>query len=228
LAALTDLDAELRRRGFLLRGGFRPRADDAVPPLPDGRRAGTLLLVGSVGPGLWASVQASPEAGGPDPVDRYTARAIGEFAAALSVVALFPFDGPPWHPFQRWAMRAEPGLRPSPLGILIHPVYGLWHAYRAALLLAEALPLPEPAPLAHPCERCVDRPCLSACPAGALASGAYDVPRCRSDLRARPDAPCHGVGCLARRACPVGREWTQEPAQAAHHTAAFAGSPRQR
>ena len=36
-------------------------------------------------------------------------------------------------PFQQWAMRAE-GLKPSPLGILMHPQYGLWHAYRGALL----------------------------------------------------------------------------------------------
>ena len=143
-------------------------------------------------------------------------------------MAVFPFDGPPWHPFQRWAVRAEPGLRASPLGMLIHPVFGLWHAYRAALLLAEALPLPEPTPLEHPCERCADRPCLNACPAGALASGAYDVPRCRSYLRADPEASCHKVGCLARHACPVGREWVQEPAQAAHHTAAFAGGSPQR
>jgi hypothetical protein len=228
LVALADLDAELGQRGFLLRGGFRPRADDVIPPLPDGRRAGTVLLVGSAGLGLWAAVSASPEAGRPDPVDRYTARAISGLAARLGLAALFPFDGPPWHPFQRWAVRAEPGLRPSPLGILIHPVFGLWHAYRAALLLAEVLPLPEPAPLEHPCESCADRPCVRACPAGALASGAYDVPRCRAYLQAHPDAPCHAVGCLARHACPVGREWTQSPAQAAHHTAAFTGHSAQR
>jgi hypothetical protein len=187
-----------------------------------------VLLLGSVGPTLWARVSESPEASGPDPIDRYTRRVVGGLARDLGCDAVFPFDGPPWHPFQRWAMLAEPGLRPSPLGILIHPTYGLWHAYRAAVLLAEALPLPEPVPLEHPCVRCAERPCLHACPAGALASGAYDVPRCRSYLQARPDAPCHALGCLARRACPVGREWAQEPAQAAHHTAAFAGRPAQR
>ena len=30
-------------------------------------------------------------------------------------------------------MRAE-GLKPSPIGILMHPQFGLWHAYRGALL----------------------------------------------------------------------------------------------
>src|SRR4030095_137820 len=41
----------------------------------------------------------------------------------------------------RWAMRAE-AVAPSPLGILIHPDYGLWHAYRGALAFAERLALP--------------------------------------------------------------------------------------
>ena len=38
-------------------------------------------------------------------------------------------------------MRAE-AVAPSPLGILIHPDYGLWHAYRGALAFAERLALP--------------------------------------------------------------------------------------
>lgn len=224
-----DLLAEaVAAHGLVPRGAFRPTPADAVPALADGRTVGTVLLLGSVGPALWTLVRASPEASGLDPIDRYTRRVVGSMASDLGCGAVFPFDGPPWHPFQRWAVRAEPGLRASPLGMLIHPVFGLWHAYRAALLLAEALPLPEPTPFEHPCERCAERPCLNACPAGALASGAYDVPRCRSYLRADPEASCHKVGCLARHACPVGREWVQEPAQAAHHTAAFAGSSPQR
>ena len=41
--------------------------------------------------------------------------------------ALFPFGGPPHFPFQQWARRAEP-VHPSPIGLLIHPIYGLWHS----------------------------------------------------------------------------------------------------
>ena len=45
--------------------------------------------------------------------------------------AWFPSEKP-WQPFQQWAMRAE-GLKASPLGVLIHPDYGLWHGYRGAI-----------------------------------------------------------------------------------------------
>ncbi len=34
-------------------------------------------------------------------------------------------------------MAAE-GLKPSPLGLLMHPEYGLWHGYRGAILFGEA------------------------------------------------------------------------------------------
>ena len=110
--------------------------------------------MGNVGPTLWQWVRGSSE---PDPIDRYTRRAVTSLAARFDAEALFPFGGPPWHPFQRWAIRAE-ALERSPLGVLIHPEYGLWHAYRAALLFREAVEVPEPAPAAGPCSRCLDRP----------------------------------------------------------------------
>ena len=143
------LAAELAPSGFVLRGGFHPSPDDGVPVLMDGSAAATLILVGSVGPALWQLVRGSSE---PDPIDRYTRRAVTSLAAHFEAEALFPFGGPPWHPFQRWAIRAE-ALERSPLGVLIHPEYGLWHAYRAALLFREAIELPEPAPGAGPCSR---------------------------------------------------------------------------
>ena len=37
-----------------------------------------------------------------------------------------PVRRPPYWPFQQWARRAEP-VHPSPIGVLIHPRYGLWH-----------------------------------------------------------------------------------------------------
>ena len=67
--------------------------------------------------------------------DRRVAAAIDPLARSVGAMALYPFDGPPYRPFQRWAMRAEP-VAPSPLGLFIHPEYGLWHAYRAALVFA--------------------------------------------------------------------------------------------
>jgi hypothetical protein len=62
---------------------------------------------------------------------------------------VFPFERP-YLPFQRRAMRAE-ACYPSPLGLLIHPDYGLWHGYRGALLFAAAIELPPSGRRASPC-----------------------------------------------------------------------------
>ncbi len=224
--------AALRRRleatGFLLRGGFHPLPEDRVPALADGRPVRTLLLVGNAGAALWRHLRRAPEATAADPFDTYAERVLGGIAEDLGAGIVFPGDGPPWHPFQRWATRAEPGLRPAPLGILLHPRYGPWHAYRAALLFAERLPLDPPPLLEWPCGSCRSAPCLSACPAGALEAGNYDVARCLGHLRAEPDGPCMARGCLARHACPVGRPFVYAPGQAARHMRAFVTPPADR
>lgn len=221
----TDIIPFVRRRlaraGLLLRGGFHPRAGDGVPHFADGRPTRSLLLVGNAGRALWRRLAGSPETTRPHPFDTYCRRVLGELADACGARAVFPDDGPPWYPFQRWAMRAEPGLRPSPLGILLHPRFGPWHAYRGALLFARRFPLDPPARFDPPCTHCTRRPCLDACPAGALGADGYDIARCRAHLRGHPHAECMERGCLARHACPVGRPFAQEPAQASHHMRAF-------
>ncbi len=218
---LEALAGRLDAAGLLWRGAFHPRPEDGVPDLEDGRPARSLVLIGNAGPELWRRLQCAPEATVADSFDSYCRRVLGTLAHELGARALFPADGPPWWPFQRWAMRAEPGLRPSPLGILIHPAYGLWHAYRGALLFAARLPLPRAVPQPPPCDRCSGHPCLSACPAGALGAAGYDVERCRNHLTDDPDGPCMRRGCLARHACPIGRPYAYDPDQAAHHMRAF-------
>jgi hypothetical protein len=219
------LAENLSSLGFVVLGGFHPRADDVVPTLADGAAASTVILVGSVGPALWECVRGSPEWQGPDPIDRYTTRTIGSLATRLGCEALFPFGGPPWHPFQRWARRTEPGLQPSPLGILIHPEHGLWQAYRAALLWRETVTQPDRAPAPGPCTSCRDRSCLASCPAGAVSAQGYDIGSCRAYLAAHDTALCW-QGCLARRACPVGAAWRPSPEQAEHHMRCFAAAQR--
>lgn len=214
--AYAALAGGLQPLGLVLCGGFRPLAADAVPPLGTGQVAANLILVGSAGPALWARVRASPEAGAPDPIDRYTRRVIDDLAPRFGCEALYPFAGPPWHPFQRWAMRADPRLERSPLGILIHPEHGLWLAYRAALLSAEPILLPEPPTAGAACSACAGRPCLRTCPAGAVQPRGYDVAACQAYLGSHPAAGCR-EGCLARRICPVGAARAHGPEQAAHH-----------
>lgn len=218
---LDDLARTIRPTGLALRGGFHPVPEDGLPALPDGTPAATLLLLGLVGPGGWAAFRASPEARlASDPLDAWTRRVLSGLADRLGALALFPFEGPPYRPFQRWAMRAEP-VAVSPLGILIHPEYGLWHAYRAALLVRERLDLPAREERASPCASCAGRPCLTACPVGAFTGYSYRIEECSAHIGAPAGALCMEEGCRARDACPVGRAYRYSPEQVRFHMRAF-------
>src|SRR5207302_1380178 len=143
MPSFAALEAALLPSGMALRGGFHPGPEDGVPPLGDGSKAATLILIGTIGAGWWPAFAASPEArdGAADPLDRWTRRWLTALAEDCAALPLFPFGHAPYLPFQRWAQRAEP-VAPSPVGILIHPDYGLWHAYRGALAFADRLVLP--------------------------------------------------------------------------------------
>jgi hypothetical protein len=219
---LASIERLVATHGLHLRGGFHPIADDGVPALPNARMPATLVLLGNVGSGLWPAFSRSTEAvdGAPHPLNRWTQRVIGDIARAVGAMPLFPFGGPPHLPFQRWATRAE-AVAPSPLGILIHPDYGLWHAYRGALAFAERLALPPRVERPRPCDSCAARPCLTACPVNAFTERGYDVPACIGHIGAAAGEPCMAGGCLARRACPVGPAHGYGTAQARFHMAAF-------
>lgn len=175
-------------------------------------------MVGNVGPGFWSRVQAAPQGKGADPLNRWSEQVLTGLADAV----LFPFGGPPHHPFQRWARRANAGLAVSPLGILIDPEFGLWHALRGALLYRERLAIQTVDPRPSPCATCVAKPCLTTCPVGAFKKGSYDVVSCRSYLATLSGQPCMIQGCQARLACPVGREHAYRGGLAQHLMRAFA------
>ncbi len=221
---LNELADRCRRDGFLVLGGFSPGPNDAVPEIAPGVSPRSLFLVGSTGPGIWPVFVESPEFadGAQDSLDRFTRRVLSEVARGFGLSIVFPFDGPPYHPFQKWAMRAG-GFSPSPLGVLAHDIYGPWSGFRAALLSAEN---PGPAvgnASTGPCPDCADRPCLSACPVDAISgTEGYDVPRCREHLASGQGEPCFS-GCLARHACPIGSDFRQTPEQARFHMDSFMG-----
>lgn len=221
-----------RADGLATRGAFHPTPADAVPAFADGAPIGTLVLLGFAGGVGWPVFAASAEAmdGAPHPLDRWSRRVVGALADACGGVAHFPFGGPPWLPFQRWAQRAEPVFQ-SPLGLLIHPQWGLWHSYRGALALRERLELAAVETSPHPCDACAARPCLSACPVGAFAAPEnagviYDVARCAGHVATPRGADCFAEGCKARRACPVGAGWAYGRAQTAFHMSGFMATRR--
>lgn len=201
-----EISAALHAVGLEPRGGFQVMPGDAVPPFSDGRSARSLVLAGNVGDRFWPEFSGSVEfATSQHPLDAWTRRVMGDVAARVGAVALFPFDGPPYLPFQKWAQRAEP-VSVSPLGLLIHPEYGLWHAYRCALLFADQIDAPAFAPEVSPCASCAGKPCLHSCPVGAFDGRHYAVARCVDHISTLQSA-CMDDGCGARHACPVGPDF---------------------
>ena len=216
---MVELERRLADFGLYPRGGLRLDAAELEACGVDAGRAG-LLLVGNIGSSYWPLFSRSPEFadGLPDPLDRWSRRVAETVAGEFELTPLYPFAGPPWLPFQRWAARAE-GLAASPLGIMAHPEHGLWHSWRFALAgVADAAPVDLGD---SPCLACSARPCLSTCPAGAVTAAGYDVDACADWLLSTARAECHGGGCLARLACPLAPGLRYRPAQGAFHLAAF-------
>ncbi len=215
---LHDLETAVSACGFTLHGGFHPDARDEMPMLPDGRKAATIILIGSAGTDLWRHFQSdSPDK--PDPLDRWTAQKLGPIAETFGAHAVFPFQSP-FQPFQRWLQRAET-CHVSPLRLLIHPEYGLWHAIRGAMLFANLLELPEVEKAHSPCKTCHAHPCMTACPVNAFSAHGLDTTLCAAHLASTEGGACMSRGCLARRACPVGVSYQHQPEQAAFHMAAL-------
>jgi hypothetical protein len=221
---LKKLRAVLEPHGFFLRGVVNFAEGDKAPVLKDGRAAASIVLLGNIGSSIWPAfarwrnVPANKDA--QNPLDIWSKAVIEPVARDVGATAYFPSD-PPWQPFQQWATRAE-DLRPSPLGILIHPEYGVWHGYRGALGFGHFLPAALPARHAHPCDTCSGKPCLSACPVAAVLASGFQISPCRAHLgTADGQAGCMVSGCLARNACPVGVQHRYQPEQLRFHMAAL-------
>jgi NAD-dependent dihydropyrimidine dehydrogenase PreA subunit len=174
-----------------------------------------VILIGNAGPDMFARFARS----GAPTMDVWTRVVVDVLAEDLGAKALYPFDKPA-HPFLTWAQRGGAGFT-SPLGLNIHPTYGLWHAYRAALLFPVEFDLPRISVGAHPCESCVDKPCLSACPVDAFDGSSYDIAACGEHIKSEAGQTCMDGGCLARGACPVGTAYKYHLQQTKFHMRAF-------
>ncbi len=220
---LKQIEQTALEYGLVIRGGFLIDQADGVPNQSAGGESISMVLFGNAGSSLWSVFSGSSEYldNDPDPLDRWSRRIGEQLAREWSALALFPFGGPPFQPFLQWAKKAEQ-LESSKLGMLIHPKYGLWHAYRFAIAFPYVLTgmdFSEKHSVA--CTTCADQPCLAGCPVGAFSLDHYDVESCFQFLDQNPDASCHFSGCQARRACPEGGLYRYDSDHAAFHMAKF-------
>ena len=191
------------------------------------------VLVGNAGPSMWNVFSKSNEFadGNADPMNRWTRRVIDTLALEYGAKAVYPFDEPYW-PFQRIATKAS-GVNHSPLGVLVHPEYGLWYAFRGLIVLNENQELTSRIKelshsfdtLIHPCDVCDDKPCLASCPVGAFSRKALNTKLCFEHLDSNLQPHCSQLGCLARGACPVGNGYKYGADQIKFHMAAYRGQP---
>ncbi len=167
----------------------------------------SLLLIGHGGNRMWDALNEHGMAGA-NPVDEYSAACAVRFGREslddCRYRILYPGDIP--IPLQQLGSLAG-WHHASPLGIGVSESWGPWFGYRAALLVQPELPvmtdLPMQSPKQSPCEQCVNKPCISVCPAGALSvHGPPDIGACVGH-RLGQDSTC-ALQCLARLVCPVG------------------------
>jgi hypothetical protein len=187
---------------------------EALATLGDTKGYRQLILLGHGGRQLWECVKSSG-IGGDHPIDNYCVQTVSRWFAnflpdrhyqilypgeqAVGLQQLGKLAG--WH-------------QPSPFMVGIDAEWGSWFAYRAAILAdTEFLPY-SPVDRGNPCQTCQSRPCIAACPAGALAGGTFALDLC-ARYRLSENSAC-ATTCLARETCPVGAEHRYDKAQLAH------------
>ena len=216
-------------RDFLAGQGLNLLAVLSVAGLPGPLRAGMekngvplgdysrLVLLGHGGRDFWERAKAAGFEGD-DPLDRYSRELAGRFMVDYVNTTEFLIIYPLTDlivPLQQLGELAGWGS-PSPIGSSIHPEFGLWFAYRVALLTNAELPLVSQPQQPSPCAACREKPCLSACPAGAVGEiGSFQLTRC-ANHRVTPFSSC-AARCLSRLACPVGTTHRYTEEQLSYH-----------
>jgi len=228
---LVELKGKLAENGLSVLGALRLANNHCAAG--EGVFSGQYaILVGNEGGKMWSFFAQSPEYGdgGKDPMNRWTRRMLSKLTHDADCELRYPFDKPYW-PFQRIACEAM-GIKSSPLGILIHPEFGLWHAFRAIIIvspnndLAEEIQnmIHQAQKLIHPCEICPDKPCLTACPVSAFNGTSLDREACFQHLDEGNEPHCMKSGCMARNTCPVGSSFKYENAQIEFHMKSYRGA----
>ncbi len=213
---IEELKIALKEIGLTNLGMFQIDKDDKVL-----QGFETLLLIGPDEPSFWKKFKDSHEYNhiNKDPLDHWSKDKITELAKNFGAKPFFPFQDNPALPFYSWALRSR-RMWASPIKLLVHDTRGLMVSFRGALALKQKLvgDLIDAKKSPSPCKSCI-APCLASCPVGALTVDKYDVEKCQTYIKNYVDSPCR-QGCLARRSCPIGKDFRQKE-QSTFHMQAF-------
>ncbi len=147
-------------------------------------------------------------------IDRDIAPVLTRSAVAYTIIYPFMGNGPTLNFME--AGKAAGLSGPSILGVVVHPVYGPWIAFRAAILVSELIDQPGEGRDFDPCPSCTARTCISACPANAVsAANGWDIPKCLSH-RVEVEVDCM-PRCHARAGCVLGPEHRYPDDELAYH-----------
>jgi epoxyqueuosine reductase len=189
--------------------------------------AKSIIVIGNGGGAFWKAFKRHTEenpgwTAHDNPLDDFTRFAIErEIAPLLAQSGLahtfvYPFlnTGPTLNFME--AGKAAGLSGPSILGVVVHPVYGPWIAFRAAILVDELIDAPGEGYRFDPCPSCIPRSCITACPVEAVsATGGWDIPKCLSH-RVEVEADC-APRCHARAGCVLGPEHRYPDDELAYH-----------
>lgn len=169
-----------------------------------------LILIGHGGRTMWAAMKAAGIAA-EHPIDEFSIGVTKRWLGGIPHTIVYPAETSVglqalgklagWH-------------HDSPFRVGVNATWGSWYAYRVvALTDSDFIPTP-PQVTISPCTRCPEKPCVAACPAGALNGQVFDLQKCIAYRRA-PSSRCQTT-CLARISCPVGSEHRYSDEQIAH------------
>ena len=174
------------------------------------------MLVAHGGTRFWESFSEGREEVD-HPVDHFsiavTDRFFETYLPEVSTIRLFPQAYQ--LPIQQLSRHAGWSF-PSPLGMDIHPIFGLWYAYRSIYLVKAELLLKHESYRRSPCDNCGRKPCFEACPSGAVGGiDKFDTNACIT-YRMSENSSCTDT-CLARVACPAGAQHRYPAEQMSYH-----------
>ncbi len=189
---------------------------------PDAR---SIIVIGNGGGAFWRALKdhAARHPGWwqrDHPLDDFTREVIErEVAPSVRAVGvacrpIYPFDVMSINFMELGRIAGLGG--PSILGVLVHPTYGPWIAFRAALLIDADLDSPGAASGFEPCPGCTVRSCIPACPVGAVSfPQGWDIPRCvEHRMEVEPDC---APRCHSRAGCVLGPEHRYPDDALAYH-----------